>query len=77
MRRFLQRLLKCRHKHFEYETAGGKMCIYQDCARTDCSGECSIPVYQVYCLDCGQSWTLGENEVMDFFARRRKEVTVR
>ncbi len=31
-----------------------------------------MPVYEVYCRDCGMSWVLGENELIDFFARQRR-----
>ena len=69
-RQWLLNLLRCKHKHFEYEFAGGKGCPYNQC---ECEGSCSVPVYEVYCRDCGRSWTLGEDELIDFFARRRKE----
>lgn len=77
LRFWLAHLLECHHGHFEYEDAGGKACVYnQVCNKKDCenacSGECSIPVYEVYCKDCGMSWTVGEDEVMDFFAKKKR-----
>jgi hypothetical protein len=76
LRIWIINLLRCRrrHKHgFEYEDAGGKSC-YRGDAECDCSltRGCSIPVYEVYCKDCGMSWTLGEDELIQFFAKQRK-----
>jgi len=70
MIRWLRRLIQCRHRHgFEYECGGGKGCPYNQC---ECEGGYSVPVYDVSCPDCGKIWTLGEDELIDFFARRRK-----
>ena len=71
LRNWLTLLLRCRHRHFDYMDAGGKGCPYNQCA---CEGGCSVPVYDVICRDCGKEWTLGEDELIDFFASRRKEV---
>jgi len=59
-------LLLRRHK-WGYAEAGGK-------ANYNCSCDaiegwcCSIPVYELTCLRCGLSVTLGEDELIDCFA---------
>jgi hypothetical protein len=70
IRYWLTKLLRCKHRYFEYEDAGGKACVYNHCG-LDC--QCSIPVYDVYCKDCGMSWTLGEDELISFFARQKRD----
>ncbi len=69
LRLWLTLLLRCRHKHFKYQFDGGKSCPYDKCNK-DCPGDCSIPVYLVTCTDCGMDWTLGEDELIGFFARQ-------
>ncbi|MGA2160209.1 MAG: hypothetical protein ABSG90_13470 [Dehalococcoidia bacterium] len=73
LRFWLHELLRCKHKRgFEYESVGGKMCPYDDSSGG--TGRCSLPVYEVYCRDCGMHWTLGEDELIDFFARQKPGV---
>ena len=65
----LSNILKCKHnKGFWYLFTGCKPCPYVQC---DCDGECSVPVYRISCKKCEQSWTVGEDEVIDFFAQKR------
>jgi len=69
MIRWLRQRLQCRHKHgFKYVEAGGKGCPYNQC---ECEGGCSVPVYEVFCPDCKKAWTLGEDELIEFFAQRK------
>lgn len=70
LRLWLSQLLRCRHKHFDYVFSGGKGCPYNQC---DCDRDCSVPVYEVFCRDCDMTWTLGEDEVIGFFARQRRD----
>jgi len=77
LRFWLTQLLRCKHKLIEYEFAGGKACPHDTCSLLDCEGRancnsCSLPVYEVYCCDCGMNWTLGEDELIGFFARQRQ-----
>jgi len=59
-----------RHKWGYYE-AGGKSNYNCSC---DMNGGCSsIPVYDLVCLRCGLEITLGEDELIDCFAKRLKE----
>lgn len=62
-RMWLAKLLTCKHRNIGYRFAGGKGCPYK---QTECECNCSIPVYDIECLDCGKTWTLGEDEVIDF-----------
>jgi len=68
---WLTMLFRCHHKHFEYVEAGGKCCPYGDISGE--GGGCSLPVYEIYCKDCDMSWTLGQDELISFFARQKKE----
>ena len=68
---WLARWLRCKHTHFEYEEAGGRGCPYK---QWECECGCSVPVYDVICLDCNKSWTLGDDELIGFFAYKKKEV---
>lgn len=68
MIKWLRQRLQCRHENgFKYIEMGGKGCPYTQC---ECAGGCSIPVYEVFCQDCKKRWTLGEDEVIDFFAKK-------
>lgn len=69
--RWVRKILKCKHRHIAYHPNGGKPCPYEpvECACETSTG-CSIPVYDVLCLDCGKTWLLGDDEVMDFFGSR-------
>jgi hypothetical protein len=51
---------------------GGKACVYNNGQCDDCDDHCSIPVYDVSCPDCGMVWTLGEDELIEFFSMRRR-----
>ena len=62
-------LLLRRHK-WGYVFAGGKHNYNCACGAEDC---CSISVYDLTCLRCGLSVTLGEDELIDCFAREIKE----
>uniref|UniRef100_A0A6M3JI90 Uncharacterized protein n=1 Tax=viral metagenome TaxID=1070528 RepID=A0A6M3JI90_9ZZZZ len=55
-----------RHK-WGYYSAGGKANYNCSCESDDC---CSIPVYDLVCLRCGLSITLGEDELIGCFAKR-------
>jgi len=56
-----------RHK-WGYIEAGGKVNYKCTC---DMNGDCcSIPVYDLTCLRCGLEITLGEDELIDCFAKR-------
>jgi len=57
-----------RHK-WGYTEAGGKLNYNCNCESSDCS---SIPVYDLTCLRCGLSVTLGEDELISCFARVMK-----
>jgi len=57
-------LLFRRHK-WGYIEAGGKPNYNCFCESSDC---CSIPVYDLTCLRCGLSVTLGEDELISCFA---------
>jgi len=61
-------LLLRRHK-WGYTEAGGKQNYNCTCDSIDC---CSIPVYDLTCLRCGLSVTLGEDELIGCFARAMK-----
>jgi len=66
LRWFLCLLLQ-RHKWGYYE-AGGKANYNCSC---DMNGDCSsIPIYDLVCLRCGLSVTLGEDELIDCFAKK-------
>jgi hypothetical protein len=61
-------LLKCKHnKGFGYFFSGGQRCSYDQC---NCERECSLPVYEIYCKKCGEAWTVGTDELIDFFAQK-------
>ena len=60
-------LILQRHK-WVYTLAGGKA---NHRCRCDMNGDCSsIPVYDLTCQRCGLSVTLGEDEIIDSFAKR-------
>ncbi len=39
------------------------------------SGQCSIPVYDIRCCNCGKVWTIGESDLISFFATFSEEVS--
>lgn len=55
-----------RHK-WGYTLGGGKDNYNCSCGNSGCS---SISVYDLTCLRCGLSVTLGEDELIDCFAKR-------
>jgi hypothetical protein len=63
-------LLKCHHKHFVYVESGGRGCPYGEFSD---SGNCSLPVYEIYCKECGMKWILGQDELIRFFAKQKKD----
>ena len=63
-------LILSRHK-WGYAIGGGKANYNCTCGMN--GGCCSIPVYELTCLRCGLSVTLGEDELIDSFARRIEE----
>jgi hypothetical protein len=66
MRKFLRRLFPHHHGDYIYADLSGKPCVYKDC-HEPCPGTCLIPVYHVICGKCGQTWDLGEDDLIDFF----------
>ena len=59
-------LLFRRHK-WGYAEAGGKSNYNCSCESIDC---CSIPVYELTCLRCGLEVTIGEDELINCFAKK-------
>jgi hypothetical protein len=67
---FICRYLFKRHK-WSYVEAGGKQNPNCRCGNGVGCG-CSMPVYNLTCLRCGITCTLGEDELIDSFAKRIK-----